>query len=98
MTTIAQMLRSAAEYIEANGWWNGEEGDGARPGDGINAPTCAALAISGPGEFEATDFLTEFLGLDTLSGVYDWNDAQANGEAVIAKLREAAAAAEEQGR
>lgn len=108
--TITEVLNSAADKIERDGWWRGsinEEIVGSNP-------TCAGLALSdcsrsvthratrdGDTWWKTTKFFAQFIdpSFDSrsevaISAIYAWNDRQPDGETVVRTLRAAAKAAE----
>jgi hypothetical protein len=90
--TPAEVLRKAADLIAERGWWNGR-GLGPFPGDG---PHCVLGAVGSAVWFHQAAGRNElyFAAMTALhrsiGSIADWNDAQPNGEVVIAKLREVA--------
>lgn len=106
--TITEVLNSAADKIERDGWWGGFIGEEVR---GSN-PTCAGLALSDCSRvteydrdtevwWKTTKFFVQFIDPDfddrsevATSAIYAWNDRQPDGETVVATLRAAAKAAE----
>jgi hypothetical protein len=83
----AEVLRKAADLIEERGWWNGENlwADSYLPP--VGGVVCAALAIK---SFVPWNDAFSALAAAVGPSVGAWNDAQPNGEVVIAKLREVA--------
>lgn len=109
--SIADVLERAADLIEPEGaWiqgalWRDSEGrDLDEDGDKSDA-TCwctvgATLAVAGLTQsLKADRFFSRFLGFDFSGEVEVWNDApERTQQEVVAKLREAAALAREQGK
>ena len=96
--TVAEILNKAADLIEERGWYPGAER--ARE-EGIawkadhTGPTCAAVAIEEVDhpDSEAYHFFRRSAGIHHMA-VMQWNDEQADGQAVIDALRKAAREAE----
>jgi hypothetical protein len=90
---VSTVLRNAAELIEKKGWCQfrflDEDGGTCLAGAG------EASAKSVSGWWQAREFLHRYLDIDPTI----WNDAPERTQAeVVAKLREAAALAESEGR
>lgn len=99
--TVSEILFAAADLIEPEGAWSG---GGKQPTH--SACYCAAIAvdtvcgcIGHPDGEVAREFLSDHLGAPNHTvGIYQWNDAPERTQAeVVAKLREAAEKAREQG-
>lgn len=83
--TPAEVLRKAADLIEERGWWNGT--DDMLDGATFCVITAVTRVAGGNAAFNATTLFERAVGVARAD---EWNDAQPNGEVVIAKLREVA--------
>jgi hypothetical protein len=83
--TPAEVLRQAADLIEARGWWNGE--DDMDDGGTFCVITASCRVAYGNDAFNAVQLFERAVGVTHAD---DWNDAQSNGNVVITRLREVA--------
>jgi hypothetical protein len=84
--TPAEVLRKAADLIEERGWWRETECVWRE------RRLCALFALDeATGRFRTPvhEAFMDAIG-NPVGGIGYWNDAQPNGEVVIAKLREVA--------
>ncbi len=82
-----KILRSAADYIEKHGWWQGCRG--SHP----HGKTCLMMSIWAIDSYaiEAADRVTHYLGFENRAEAVQWNDApERTKEQVVEALREAA--------
>ncbi len=106
--SVAEVLDRAADLIEPEGRWTqhwfakGDDGGELPELSPLASCWCgvgAIFAAAGRSEKVGAEFLTAAVGVDDIGDFEVWNDAPERTQAeVVAKLREAAALAREQGK